>query len=287
MISENGVADYGMLEYGSQVVRDASNTMLGLLHLGQFELAHALAEHILKDMVRDQGAAMIDNKFDEPDREELDQMGELIHALRAYRDWTGDDSLIRQHRAKLVALVERPLGPAFRDATGLVHNRREFWERTLDDGYETAYQTYMVLGLREAAELAGPLGVPDRAGRWRGQADSILQAMLKHPKSLRCAAAVSSSGVAATASGSIRFPPAAWPTTCPARPRASTWPNPTPPWRYRSPIGSSIRTPSLPPRRSMTSKDFGMPAGRAAATGDTIQVASGTSRALGRLPPVS
>ena len=39
MISENGVADYGMLEYGSQVVRDASNTMLGLLHLGQFELA--------------------------------------------------------------------------------------------------------------------------------------------------------------------------------------------------------------------------------------------------------
>jgi hypothetical protein len=182
MISDNGVADYGMLEYGSQVVRDASNTMLGLLHLGQFELARAGFEHIIKDMVRDQGAAMIDNKFDAPDREELDQMGELLHALKAYRDWTGDDSLVRQYRAKLLALVERPLGPAFRDASGMVHNRREFWERTLDDGYEAAYQTYLVLGLREAAELAEPLGAADRAGRWRAEADRILQAMLKHPK---------------------------------------------------------------------------------------------------------
>ncbi len=182
MIAANGVADYGMLEYGSQVVRDAANTMLGLLHAGQFDLAHAVAQHVLKDMVRDQGAAMIDNKFDEPDREELDQMGELMHALKAYRDWTGDDSLVRQYRAKLLALIERPLGKKFRDATGMVHNRREFWERTLDDGYELAYQTYMVLGLRDAAELAEPLGAADRADRWRAEADRILQAMLADPK---------------------------------------------------------------------------------------------------------
>ena len=182
MVSDNGVADYGMLEYGSQVARDASNTMLGLLHLGQFERARAGFEHILKNMVQEQGAAMIDNKFDEADREELDQMGEIIHALKAYRDWTGDDSLIRRYRAKLLALIERPLQPAFCDATGLVHNRREFWERTLADGYETAYQTYMVLGLRDAAELAEPLAAQDRAGRWRAAADRILQAMLEHPQ---------------------------------------------------------------------------------------------------------
>ena len=155
-------------------------------------------------MVRDQGAAMIDNKFDEPDREELDQMGELIHALKAYRDWTGDDSLIRQHRAKLVALVERPLGPG-------VPRRRPAWSTTAassGSGRSTtatklAYQTYMVLGLRDAAELAGPLGVPDRAGRWRAEADRILQAMLAHPNVLAGATtAVSSSAVAATAGAS-------------------------------------------------------------------------------------
>ena len=201
MVSDNGVADYGMLEYGSQVVRDASNTMLGLLHLGQFELARAGFEHILNYMVRDQGAAMIDNKFDAPDREELDQMGEPVHALKAYRDWTGDDSLIRQYRAKLLALVERPLGPAFRDASGMVHNRREFWERTLDDGYEAAYQTYLVLGLRDAAELAEPLPPPTAPGAGGPRPTGSCRRCSRIRTARWCATAVSSSGAAGTADG--------------------------------------------------------------------------------------
>jgi len=48
--------------------------------------------------------------------------------LKSYRDWTGDESLVRNNRAKLLALIERPLQPIFRDDTGMVHNRREFWE---------------------------------------------------------------------------------------------------------------------------------------------------------------
>jgi len=63
----------------------------------------------------------------------------------------------------------------------MVHNRREFWERTLDDACELAYQTYVVLGLREAAALAEPLGAPDRAERWRAEARRIHDAMLSHP----------------------------------------------------------------------------------------------------------
>ena len=132
-------------------------------------------------MITDDGRTMIFGSFDDPDREQFDQMGELIHALKAYRDWTGDDSLLRQHRAKLLAMIERPLRPEFRDATGMVHNRREYWERILDDGYELAYQTYVVLGLRDAAELAEPLGAEDRAARWRAEADRTLHAMLSHP----------------------------------------------------------------------------------------------------------
>ncbi len=116
-----------------------------------------------------------------PDLEQFDQMGELLHVLRCYRDWTGDDSLIRTHRERLLALVERPLQPRFRDETGMVHNCREFWERTFDDAYELAYQTYVILGLREAAELAPCLGAEDRAARWREQADRIEHGMLGHP----------------------------------------------------------------------------------------------------------
>jgi hypothetical protein len=63
----------------------------------------------------------------------------------------------------------------------MVHNRREFWERVFEDAYELAYQTYVILALREAAELAPALGADDRAARWHAEADRIQQAMLSHP----------------------------------------------------------------------------------------------------------
>jgi hypothetical protein len=44
-----------------------------------------------------------------------------------------------------------------------------------------AYQTYVVLGLRAAAEMAPALGAEAQADRWRREADRTLQAMLSHP----------------------------------------------------------------------------------------------------------
>ena len=181
MVADNGVMDAGIFEYGAQWVRDTSNTLLGLIHAGHFELARRGLAHVLEHMINAEGNAMIAGAFDDPDREQFDQMGELIHALKAYRDWTGDDSLLREHRTALLALIERPLRPEYRDATGMLHNRREFWERTLDGAYELAYQTYVVLGLRDAAALAEPLGAQDRAHRWRAEAKLIQEAMLNHP----------------------------------------------------------------------------------------------------------
>ena len=181
MVADNGVMDAGIFEYGAQWVRDTSNTLLGLIHAGQFELARNGFIHILETMVNADGKTMIGSRFEDPDREQFDQMGELLHALRSYRDWSGDDTLIREYRTKLLALIERPLRPEFRHTSGMLHNRREFWERTLEDGCELAYQTYVILGLREAAALADPLGAADRAARWRSEADSIQNAMLSHP----------------------------------------------------------------------------------------------------------
>src|SRR5208283_400084 len=54
-------------------------------------------------------------------------------------------------------------------------------ERTLDDAYELAYQNYVILGLRDAAALAEPLGATDRAARWLREADLIQKAMLEIP----------------------------------------------------------------------------------------------------------
>ena len=181
MIAPDGTMDGGLLEYGGQWVRDSSNTALGALHAGHFEAARNVLQHILSKMISRDGVTMIAESFETPDREQFDQGGELLHLLRCYRDWTGDDSLIRQHRDLLIKVVERPLQPQFRDDTGMVHNRREFWERAFDDAYELAYQTYVILALREAAELAPSLGAEDHAERWRAEADRIQQAMLSHP----------------------------------------------------------------------------------------------------------
>jgi len=180
-MSETGSMDAGPLEYGAQWVRDTSNTALGALMAGHVELARAALNWTLTKMVSQEGATMIAGVFEKPDLEQFDQMGELLHALREFRDWTGDDSLVRGHREVLLALVERPLQPVFRDQTGMVHNRREFWERTFDDAYELAYQTYVILGLREAIELAPALGGESRVDRWRLEADRIQQAVLHHP----------------------------------------------------------------------------------------------------------
>ena len=181
MIAADGTMDAGIFEYGRQWVRDTSNSALGALHAGHFELARGALTRVLTDLVSDEGATAIAGQYDKPDQEELDQMGELIHVLKSYRDWTGDESLVRDHRAKLLALIERPLQPVFRDETGMVHNRREFWERSFDDAYELIYQAYVVRGLLDAIDLAPLLNAEDRVERWRKEANRTLDAMLRHP----------------------------------------------------------------------------------------------------------
>ncbi len=181
MMADDGTMNAGIFQYGRQWVRDTSNSALGALHAGHFELARAALARVLTDLVNDQGAAAIAGQYAQPDQEELDQMGELLHVLKSYRDWTGDESLVRDHRAKLLALIERPLQPIFRDQTGMVHNRREFWERSFDDAYELIYQAYLVRGLRDAVELAPLLGAEDRVERWTQEANRTLQALLSHP----------------------------------------------------------------------------------------------------------
>ena len=98
MIADDGTMDAGIFEYGRQWVRDTSNTVLGAIHAGMFEVARNTLERILTRMITDEGATMIASNFDQPDMEQFDQMGEFLCALKAYRDWTGDDSLLREYR---------------------------------------------------------------------------------------------------------------------------------------------------------------------------------------------
>ncbi len=184
VIADNGIVIAGPFQYGEgQWVRDSSNTLIGAIHAGHFELARAGLERILTHLIDDRGSTLVAGEIQSPDREQFDQMGEFLQALKAYRDFTGDDSLIRRYRAKIIAMVERPLKPEFRDAaTGMVHNRREYWERTFDDAYELIYQAYVALGLRTAADLAEPLDARDRAQTWREAAEKMWKSATSDPK---------------------------------------------------------------------------------------------------------
>ena len=179
IVSDAGKFRPGLFQYPVEWVRDDSQYSLGLTASGQFELARAVLEHCLRDMLTPQGTTMIGGRFDDPDREQFDQAGELLLALRWYVDFSGDTSLVTKYRDRLIAMTERPLNPRFRDASGLVHNRREFWEQTMKDAYELAYNTYVIVGLREAAALADPLRAEDRKATWLKEADALQAAMLK------------------------------------------------------------------------------------------------------------
>lgn len=184
IIADNGIIEAGPFEYAGAWVRDSANTLAGAVHAGHFEEARTGLDFVLTHLVNDAGHTCVDGHIQSPDREELDQSGELLHALKAYRDWTGDASLLRKHRKKILALVELPLHPPFLDsATGMIHNRREYWERTFDDAYELIYQANTVLGLRYAADLAEPLGVgKTQADAWRAAADKMWHGVLNDPK---------------------------------------------------------------------------------------------------------
>ena len=182
-IADNGQITGGPFEYAGVWARDSSNLLTGVVHAGHFELARSGLEYVLANLISDQGQTIVDNQIQAIQHEQLDQMGEIMQALKAYYDWTGDDSLLRKYRAKIIGMVELPLNPVLLDAaTGMVHNNREYWERTYSDAYELIYQSNVVYGLRAAAELAEPLGAQDRAAAWRAAADKMWTSTISDPK---------------------------------------------------------------------------------------------------------
>ncbi|HEY9165349.1 MAG TPA: hypothetical protein VIS48_04225 [Candidatus Kryptonia bacterium] len=181
-VSDVGIMDAGVFEYGGQWIRDASNTTLGLLQIGQFELARGLLSHMMDSMITNDGATMISSNYEKPENEEFDQMGELWDAMKNYYYWSGDSSLLKKNALKLIAMTNRPLRPEFCDSTGMVHNKREYWERFATEGYELAYQIYVIEGLRDAIELARIIGAQDYVATWKAASSKMLRAMLHDPK---------------------------------------------------------------------------------------------------------
>ncbi len=186
-LSAAGKRDSGIWEYNMEWVRDDSMVAVGLLHAGEFERAGILLRKLLDRSIGADGRTIEASRWAGFDYTELDQNGQVLWAAWNFVCWTGDLGFAKRYWEKLRLAAEFPLMERFRDKeTGLLHNMREFWERSdgfgFTDGYEIAYQFWTAFGLEKAARLAAATGHPREALRWDREAEKLREAFLGHPR---------------------------------------------------------------------------------------------------------
>ncbi|MDZ7290215.1 MAG: hypothetical protein ONB44_13005 [candidate division KSB1 bacterium] len=188
-ISTSGVMDGSIWQYNLEWVRDQAMVTIGLTMAGHQDLAQTMIERLLHKFVTEHGDTVDSGRVRDPAEVELDQNGVLLYALWNLWCWRGEPilHLIRQYWQKIVAVAEFPLQDIYWDKESrLLKNTREYWERHaaygIREGYELAYQLFVVMGLEKAAVMAERIGDMQHAQRWRDAAAMIKQAMLAHPK---------------------------------------------------------------------------------------------------------
>jgi len=186
VISRRGRVDGGVWQYNREWLRDQAMVALALTMTGEQALARTMFNRLFDKFVTVEGDTIDSSETRDPDEIELDQNGFLLYAFKDYVLWTGDLDLARRKWDKLVVTAEFPLKDIFRhQPSGLLANRREFWERHrahgIDPGIELVHQVYTSVGLSAAAVLARMLGHRRHAVRWEGEAFRIKQAALEDP----------------------------------------------------------------------------------------------------------
>jgi len=185
-VAASGRLDGSIWQYNLEWVRDQSFIALALVMSGQAGAARTVLDRLLREFISGEGAPMDSSRFRPCEESEVDQNGVLLFALESYVNWTGDLDLAKEHWDRIAKAAAFPLRPVFRHApSGLLLNRREFWERHgahgLQPGMELAHQLFMVMGLRAAGRLAARTGRPDLSLLWTEAAMDLRRAMLKDP----------------------------------------------------------------------------------------------------------
>jgi len=187
VIARSGALDGSVWQYNREWLRDQSIVALALTMLGAHDRARTMFDRLLDRFVTDEGDTVDSSERRAPEEVELDQNGYLLAALRDFALWTGERDILRRHWSKIAAAAEFPLKAVFRHpASGLLANRREYWERHrahgIEPGLELVHQLFATLGLAAAASLGRMTGHYAEAVRWEGESARIKRAMLEHPR---------------------------------------------------------------------------------------------------------
>jgi len=182
-VSATGILDGSIWQYNREWVRDQAAVSVALAAMGATDLARTMLQRLLGRFASDEGDTVDSGERRPPAEAELDQNGSLLAALESYVNWTGDLALVNDQWKRVTALAEFPLRDTFRHAeSGLLVNRREYWERHavhgIEEGMELAYQLHVAIGLESAARLARLLEHGERAKRWEAEGKRIKDAML-------------------------------------------------------------------------------------------------------------
>jgi hypothetical protein len=182
-IAASGKLDGSIWQYNREWTRDQAMAAIALTLSGRFELARTILFRLFSQFVTRAGDA-VDSSQRRPAEEcELDQNGALLFALETYTLWSRDHTLLKRCWPKVAAAAEFPLKTNFRHSpSGLLHNRREFWERHaahgIVDGIELAHQIWVSMGLSAASRMALFLNRKEESDRWEKAAGKLKKAML-------------------------------------------------------------------------------------------------------------
>ncbi len=185
-IAIGGRFDSSIWQYGMEWGRDASVVVEALVHSGQFELAKSVLQNILTKLSNDEGMIAEASRFRGGANSELDSNGLVLHSLQTYMEWTDDVSFIKEHWKRIVSTADFLLCPEFLDEeTGMLKSSRDLWERMeamgLKQGYDVAHQTFGIIGLEAASELAKKMGEKDSCLRWYNASEKMRSSFLSHP----------------------------------------------------------------------------------------------------------
>jgi len=185
-VDHRGRMDGSIWQYNLEWVRDQTHVAEALVRLGEPEKARVMLARLLDRFVSPDGDTIDSGQRRPASDVELDQNGELLTALGTYVDWTGDLELVESRWEKVRSLASFPFSQEFAHSpSGLLHNRREYWERHgdhgIEDGFELMSQFYVALGLEAGARLANALDRTEDGDRWRRAADGLRHAMLEDP----------------------------------------------------------------------------------------------------------
>ena len=186
VMGNNARMDAGVWEYCMEWVIDHLWAAVGFLRSGFVDESRLLVENNLRNAIGFDGRTIESSRWFGYDYTELNQNGSLVHSVWEYLCWTGDVALVRKYWDKVKLCGDFPLQEVFFDKRArMVHNKREFWERSdtfgIEDGFEMAYQFWIILGLEKGAEIADLLNDRATARRWRQTSREMKESFLSDP----------------------------------------------------------------------------------------------------------